>query len=72
MQTNIRKRLKKLIEFYGTNQSFISKNTGISHVLQAILLDESLATGTVRFSLGKYATPEEARIIADSIFRILR
>ena len=30
MQTNIRKRLKKLIEFYGTNQSFISKNTGIS------------------------------------------
>ena len=30
MQTNIRKRLKQLIEFYGTSQSFISKHTGIS------------------------------------------
>ena len=55
-----------------TGSACDSKNTEISHVLQAIRLDESLATGTVRISLGKYNTPDEARIIADSIFRILR
>lgn len=55
-----------------TGSACDGNKTEISHVLQAIRLAESLATGTVRISLGKNNTPDEARIIADSIVRILR
>ena len=54
-----------------TGSACDSVNTKISHVLQAINLDEDYARGTIRISLGKENKIEEARIIADSIIHIL-
>lgn len=48
-----------------------SKNTRISHVLQAIDVDKNYAMGTIRISLGKDNTEEEAVQIAESIIRII-
>lgn len=47
-----------------------SKNTQISHVLHAINADELYAKGTVRISLGKDNTINEAEKIADAIIKI--
>ena len=44
-----------------------SKKTEVSHVLSAIRLDECLAKGTIRISLGKHNTKEEV----DEIIRAL-
>lgn len=55
-----------------TGSACDSVNTQVSHVLQAINLDENYAKGTIRISLGKNNTLDEARIIADSIIRILK
>ena len=46
-----------------TGSACDSVNTQISHVLRAISLDEKLAKGTIRISLGKNNTAEEAGII---------
>ncbi|WP_446787123.1 cysteine desulfurase family protein [Macellibacteroides fermentans] len=46
-------------------------NTQVSHVLKAINLDDDYAKGTIRISLGKDNTYEEAEIIADSLIQIL-
>ena len=54
-----------------TGSACNSKNTEISHVLQAIKLDESLAKGTIRISLGKNNTEEDVKIIATSLLKIL-
>lgn len=48
-----------------------SVNTQVSHVLQAINLPDEYARGTIRISLNKDNTVEEAVTIADSITRIL-
>lgn len=55
-----------------TGSACDSKNTEISHVLKAIKLDEKLALGTVRISLGKYNTQEEAERIADALIKVVR
>ena len=48
-----------------------SVNTKISHVLQAIKLDEGLAKGTIRISLGKNNTEEDVDQIVAVLVRIL-
>lgn len=55
-----------------TGSACDSKNTQISHVLQAINLEESYALGTIRISLGRLNTPAEAAAIADSIISIVK
>ena len=54
-----------------TGSACDSKNTEISHVLKAIRLDEKLALGTIRISLGKYNTQEEAIKIADALIKVV-
>lgn len=54
-----------------TGSACDSVNTQISHVLQAIKLDSDYAKGTIRISLGKDNTIEEADIIAKSLVQIL-
>lgn len=55
-----------------TGSACNSKNTQISHVLQAMNLDEEYAVGTIRVSLGKSNTADEVNIIADSIISIVK
>ena len=55
-----------------TGSACDSVNTAISHVLQAIKLDEVFAKGTVRISLGKDNTEEEVDKIAASLIKILK
>ena len=55
-----------------TGSACDSKNTEISHVLKAIRLDEEYAIGTVRISLGKKNTPEEATKIAEALIKVVR
>ena len=54
-----------------TGSACDSKNTQISHVLQAIKLDEEYARGTIRVSLGKDNTEEDVDKIVHSIEKIL-
>ena len=54
-----------------TGSACDSKNTAISHVLKAIRLDEQLAKGTIRISLGKNNTKEEINCIANSLKKII-
>lgn len=54
-----------------TGSACDSVNTQISHVLRAIRLDEADARGTIRISLGRDNTVEEAGRIADALIRIL-
>lgn len=54
-----------------TGSACDSVNTEISHVLQAIRLDEDYAKGTIRISLGKNNTEEEVEKIATALVKIL-
>ena len=54
-----------------TGSACDSKNTEISHVLQAIRLPESLAKGTIRISLGKGNTADDVGAIATALRKIL-
>ena len=54
-----------------TGSACDSVNTQISHVLRAINLPDEYAKGTIRISLSKDNTLDEACFIADSIIRIL-
>lgn len=54
-----------------TGSACDSENTEISHVLQAIRLDEDYAKGTIRISLGKNNTEEEVERIAAALVKIL-
>lgn len=54
-----------------TGSACDSKETQISHVLQAIHLDKKLAKGTIRVSLGKNNTIQDAKDIADALIKIL-
>ena len=55
-----------------TGSACDSKNTQISHVLEAINLDRTYAEGTIRISFGKNNTMEEAQYIADAIIKTLK
>lgn len=55
-----------------TGSACDSVNTEISHVLQAIRLDEDYARGTIRISLGKYNTEEELERIAISLIKVVK
>lgn len=55
-----------------TGSACDSVNTEISHVLQAIRLNEDYAKGTIRISLGKYNTEEEIERIAISLIKIVK
>ncbi len=55
-----------------TGSACDSQNTQISHVLQAIGLDEVYAKGTIRISLSKYNTESDVQEIANALLRILR
>lgn len=54
-----------------TGSACDSVNTQISHVLKAIHLDERIAEGTIRISLGKNNSEEEITSIADAIAKII-
>ena len=53
-----------------TGSACDSKSTHISHVLHAIDVDELYAKGTIRISLGKDNTMDEAEKVAGAIIRI--
>ncbi len=55
-----------------TGSACDSKNTKISHVLQAIGLEEEYAVGTIRISLGRLNTTVEVTAIADAIISIIK
>lgn len=54
-----------------TGSACDSKNTQISHVLNAINIPYNQAKGTIRISLGKYNTIEDVTYIADCLTKIL-
>ena len=62
--------LKKIC--VSTGSACDSKNTQISHVLQAMQVDEDYALGTIRVSFGRGNTIEEAAAVGDAIVSILR
>ena len=49
-----------------------SANTQISHVLQAIQVEEPLALGTIRISLGKENTIDDVTTIAQALKKIIK
>ena len=55
-----------------TGSACNSKSTEISHVLQAIRLENSYAKGTIRISLGKANTEEEVEAIFKALAKIFR
>lgn len=54
-----------------TGSACDSKNTQISHVLAAMNLEKEYAEGTIRISLGKINTLEDAEKIADALIKVL-
>lgn len=54
-----------------TGSACDSVNTQISHVLKAIKLDESLAKGTIRISLGKDNTEDDVAAIIHALKKIV-
>ncbi len=55
-----------------TGSACDSKNTQISHVLKALEVDREYALGTIRISLGRNNTNDEAIKIAESLINILK
>lgn len=55
-----------------TGSACDSKNTQLSHVLEAIRIPERYAKGTIRISLAYENTEEEVKYIAESLIRILK
>lgn len=54
-----------------TGSACNSESTEISHVLQAIRLDESLAKGTIRIALGKNNSEDDVDRIVQALVRIV-
>ena len=54
-----------------TGSACNSESTEISHVLQAIRLDESLAKGTIRIALGKNNNEDDVDRIVQALLRIV-
>ena len=48
-----------------------SKETQISHVLEAIGLDESIARGTIRISFGRFNDISDAEVVAKAIVKVI-
>lgn len=55
-----------------TGSACDSKRALVSHVLQAINLEDDYAMGTIRVSLGKLNTIDDAATIADAIISIIK
>lgn len=55
-----------------TGSACDSKNTRVSHVIQAIKVPKEYAQGTVRVSFGKYNTEEDAKIIGRAFVKVLK
>lgn len=55
-----------------TGSACDSVNTQISHVLKAINLEEELAKGTIRISLGKDNSEDDANKIVEALTKILK
>lgn len=55
-----------------TGSACDSQDTQVSHVLKAIDLDETLAKGTIRISLGKYNTEQDVMKIVQVLIGILK
>lgn len=55
-----------------TGSACDSKKVEISHVLQAICLDENLAVGTIRISFGKNNSINDAETIATALIKIVK
>lgn len=55
-----------------TGSACDSVSTQVSHVLQAINVDDNLAKGTVRISLGKDNTSDDIKQIAEALTKIIR
>ena len=64
-------RLDLLGIMVSTGSACDSKNTQIAHVLKAINSDERYAKGTIRISLGRENTVNEAEQIADALIKII-
>lgn len=55
-----------------TGSACNSKNTEVSHVLQAIRLEDSYAKGTIRISFGKANTEGDVEAIVEALMKIFR
>lgn len=55
-----------------TGSACDSKETQISHVLQAIQLSDSVAQGTIRVSFGKNNTMQDATSVGKALLKIVR
>ena len=55
-----------------TGSACDSKNTQLSHVIQAIKVPAEYAKGTVRVSFGKYNNEEEAEAIGNAFAKVLK
>lgn len=55
-----------------TGSACDSVNTEVSHVIKAIGVPDEFAVGTIRISLGKENTDEEADAIADALISIIK
>ena len=49
-----------------------TRKTEISHVLKSINIPESYARGTIRISLGKNNTVDDANLIAEALIKIIK
>lgn len=65
-------RLDLLDICISTGAACDSKETKISHVIQAIKVPKEYAEGTIRISLGKNNSEQEMEIIANSLIEIVR
>lgn len=65
-------RLDLMGVMVSTGSACDSKELQISHVLKAIKMDETLAKGTIRISLGRLNTVEEAIRIADVLSKMVK
>jgi cysteine desulfurase len=54
-----------------TGSACDSKETQISHVLKATNLEERLAKGTIRISLGHQNTEQDVQMIVDVLAKII-
>ncbi len=54
-----------------TGSACDSVNTQVSHVIKAIGVPQEYAEGTIRISLGKENTEDDARMIAEAIMQVL-
>lgn len=58
--------------YISTGSACDSIRTEVSHVLQAIQLDDIFAKGTIRISFGSENTEEDAKIIASELIQIVK